>query len=326
MISWKQIRHRIEWLAVKAAIFFVPALPRPAIPFLAEVLGAIVFHLDKNSRTICLENLTVALGDRYTEAELRQLAKESFRYFAQVQIDAFWTSRLDADTFEDFVSYQFESDDIESTAAEKGAIWITPHYGNFEWIAMLSGYRGYSFKIIAQSFKNPLLDKLFASHREHSGHEVIPQKGATLKLLRHLKRKGHVAFLTDLSLAPERGSTIIECHGLLTSVTKLHADLASHTGVPLFPSISVPRPDGTYEMRVFRPIENAAERPAQEVAQECWNRIEEHLLDYPAPWLWMYKHWRFLPPEEHREGKIYPSYANRSAKFDNLLEELKRKN
>jgi len=37
----------------------------------------------------------------------------------------------------------------------------------------------------------------------------------------------------------------------------------------------------------------------------------------PAPWLWMYKHWRYLPAKPDR---FYPFYANFYRPFEDLLQ------
>jgi len=320
--AWKQIRHRIEWLALKAAAVTIPVFGRDALPFLGCALGSAAYALDSRSRRDALDNLKAAFPEITDERKRKCIARRSLQAFAQAQLDAFWTPRLDADNYLEFVSFEFESPDIEERAREKGAIWVTPHYGNFEWISLVFGFRGFPFKVIAQPFKNPLLDPIFTSHREHSGHEVIPQKGAALKLFRHLKSGGHAAFLIDLSQAPDQAATIIQCHGLYTSVTKTHAELAARTGLPLIPTICVPREDGGYCMRIFDPIEDVAERPPREVAQECWDKIEPHIAADPAPWLWAYKHWRYLPKDELRATRPYPSYANSSKKFDKLADEV----
>ena len=317
-VTWKQIRHRIEWLALKTAAESIPLLSRDAFPLLSNALGRTAFLADKRSRNDAIENLRAALPDR-EESELRGLARDSMVAFARSQLDAFWTPRLNADNYLEFVDFEFESPDIETRARERGAIWVTPHYGSFDWISLVFGYRGFSFRVIAQPFKNPLLDQIFIDHREHSGHQVIPQQGAMLKLLRHLKSGGHGAFLIDLSLKPDQAATVVQCHGLFTSVTKLHAELAIRTGLPLIPTVSVPRLGGGYTMRIFDPIDAASGDDPREIAQACWDRIEPQIVLDPAPWLWSYKHWRYLPDEELTDGRNYPGYANRNKKFDKLV-------
>jgi Kdo2-lipid IVA lauroyltransferase/acyltransferase len=40
----------------------------------------------------------------------------------------------------------------------------------------------------------------------------------------------------------------------------------------------------------------------------------------PAPWLWMYKHWRYLPANADRP---YPFYANFYRPFQDMLEDAR---
>ena len=38
-----------------------------------------------------------------------------------------------------------------------------------------------------------------------------------------------------------------------------------------------------------------ADASFQEMAQACWDQFEPFVRANPAPWLWMYKHWRYRP-------------------------------
>ena len=73
-------------------------------------------------------------------------------------------------------------------------------------------------------------------------------------------------------------------------------------------------------MKIFRPLTGLEGNDPREIAQQCWDIIEPRILDDPAPWLWAYKHWRYLPPEDARGDVAYPAYANRSKRFDDLLQ------
>jgi lauroyl/myristoyl acyltransferase len=53
-----------------------------------------------------------------------------------------------------------------------------------------------------------------------------------------------------------------------------------------------------------------------EAAQALWSIFEPIISRQPAPWLWMYKHWRFLPRDADDGG--YPAYANPNKAFDRL--------
>ena len=315
----KQIRYRIEWLTIKFLKVTVPLLPRKGILWLANVLGSVAYRADAEGRRTALANLAAAFGETHSENERCIIAKQAYRSFARTMLDQFWSSRLTAENYLNYIEPEIEDEEAVEKAHETGAIWVTPHYGNFEWMSLTMGLRGYPFTIIAQDFKNPLLTDLFKANRKIGGHQVIPQRGAMLRLLKNLKAQGHAAFLTDLTTKPGRSATIIDCFGLLTCVTALHAGLRRKTHQPIIPGISIPLPNGNYRVHAFAPLKLSENASDQEIAQACWDVFETYIRENPAPWLWMYKHWRYRP---EKDGEHYPPYARVSPQFNKLQEGL----
>lgn len=313
---WKRARYRLEWLAVKALAVGIPLLPRRMVTATANGLGGLAYFADKRGRTTALENLRVAFGDRYDDRERRRVAKRAFQSFARTVFDQFWTPRVTRDSYLKYCEIQMDDESQIEAARETGAIWVTPHYGNFEWTVLVMGLRGYGFTIVAQEFKNSLLTELFTANREAPGHSVIPQRGAMLRLLKNLKAGGHAAFLTDLTIKPSRAATVIRCFGRQTCVTSLHAGLAKRTKLPVIPGICIPQKDGTYILRGFKALEFSEEASDTEIVQACWDVFEPLIREQPEPWLWMYKHWRFLPEDD---GDVeYPDYATPSKAFEKV--------
>ncbi len=317
MSVWKKIRYRIEWLGLAWLYFSIPLLPRKAAHSLSRGLGNLAFSVDKRGRNTAIENLTLVFGEEKNEDEIRELAKASYRSFARTVVDQFWSRRLNRENYIQYCGIEMEDPDGVEQAREAGAIWVTPHYSNFEWIALVMGFRDYKFTIVAQDFKNKSLTELYKKNREVSGHEVIPQRGAIMRLLKNLKRCGHAAFLTDLTIKPSKPATIIECFGRKTCVTAIHAELMKRTGLRIIPGICIPQDDGTYVFRSFKAIHVGPDDTEQTIAQACWDVFEPVIREYPAPWLWMYKHWRYIPKGEDTR---YPSYARKNDKFDELRE------
>jgi len=82
---------------------------------------------------------------------------------------------------------------------------------------------------------------------------------------------------------------------LKASVTSAHAWLNEQTGAPIIPAHTEPLANGRYRL-VFHPKIETAGRTYQQIAQACWNSFEPYVRKNPAPWLWMYKHWRYNRP------------------------------
>ena len=308
---WKRIRYRLEWAGLLTAAKLVPLLSRKGCDRLALALGELMSILDQHGRKVALSNLEVAFGDRFSPRERERIARESFQHFARTMLDLLWSPRLTAENFSSYI----ELENIEETArygSERSIMIACYHYSNFEWFSLASGYSGLAGTIISQEFKNSLLDPIFRKLRQQSGHELIPRHGGIVRLYKVLRRKGRTALLVDLTLHPKMPSVAIDCFGLKTNVTSAHAWLNEQTGAPIIPAHTEPLPNGRYRV-VFHPRIETAGRNYQQIAQACWNSFEPYVRKNPAPWLWMYKHWRYKPAAADRP---YPFYARPHGRFD----------
>ncbi len=137
-----------------------------------------------------------------------------------------------------------------------------------------------------------------------------------MRLFKKLRRGGHTAMLVDLTIRPGNTAVAIRCLGLQTCVTPAHAWLQQRSGAALFPAHCEPLPGGRYRIVVHPRIVPKEGATLREVAQACWDSFEPVLCANPAPWLWSYKHWRYLPSNADRE---YPFYSGVHPKFDAML-------
>ena len=235
-------------------------------------------------------------------------------------VDLLWSPRLTRENFSRYIECQNFEETAQGTGPERSVVIACYHYSNFEWLSLACGFLDLKGTIISQEFKNSLLDPIFKKLREQSGHELVPRERGIIRLYKVLRRKGRTALLVDLTVPPTQGAVAIDCFGLKTSVTSAHAWLNERTGVPIIPAHCEPLPDGRYRL-IFHPkIERTAEMTHQQLAQACWNSFESYVQKNPAPWLWMYKHWRYLPAKPDRS---YPSYANFYRPFEDLLQRHK---
>jgi len=264
-----------------------------------------------------MENLRLVFPNK-SEKERLDLARKSYYYQTMSVLELGWAPRhLTIKSAPELVKYSFE-DKADFEAARNGpAIWVTPHYGTFEWLSIHWALTEPNAQpmIVAEDFRNPGLTPLFKKMREYSGCQTIPQERAMVRLLRHLHKGGQAAFLSDLRVPPSKASTVIDCFGLKTSVTILHAFLAKQTKAPIIPVICFPQPDHTYVFHAYKRIEVNEDATPHSIAQSCWDAFEPELRKNPEPWMWMYKQWRYLP-EESASG--YPAYAHYSEYFADL--------
>ncbi|HVF72580.1 MAG TPA: lysophospholipid acyltransferase family protein [Chthoniobacterales bacterium] len=318
-VSWKNFRYRVEWLAVKAAAAVIPLLPRTLCYWAGQFAGSLAFALDRPNRRVALSNLEAALGDEFSPAQRADIARQSYQMFARTLIDLFWTPRLTSKNFWRYVDFE-NVDRLRADTASSGTFILAGfHYGNFEWLNPGVAWAGLTCDIATQEFKNPLLDKIFRELREHAGNTSVPRQGAIIRLYRILRKKGRIALLVDTTLAPQQPTVIIESFGLKKVVPIAHAWLHERTGAPLIPLICEPLPGGRWRFVAHPKIELPPGATHQQIAQACWDSFEPVVRRNPAPWLWMYKHWRYRPATA--DPSCYPFYANVSPHFEKRLKE-----
>jgi lauroyl/myristoyl acyltransferase len=227
-------------------------------------------------------------------------------------LDLMWSPRLTPGNFDRYI----EMSGFPALDSKQSLIVVCYHYSNFEWLSLACGFRGRTGTILAQEFKNALLDPIFRRWREQSGHVFSARTGGILRLYKTLRRGGNTAMLVDLTVFPGPSAVAIRCFGMHTSVTSAHAWLQQRSGAALIPAHCEPLPRGRYRVVFHSPIDLGPNATPREIAQACWNSFEPIVRAKPGPWLWMYKHWRYGLKNPDRP---YPFYSGPNGKFERML-------
>lgn len=317
--SWgKRLRYRLEYAVVRTGVWIIPKLPGPLVKLLANITGTLAWACDGRGRRNGMENLRTAFGDRYTIPQRRRILQSSYRVFARTFFELFWSPRLQNKNWDRHFFIETEDPAVLAAIKANHCIYICPHVGGFELLGVAKAFGNWGSMTIAQDFKNPRLTPLFQHLRSGGGRQpIIPQEGAMLRILKHLKKGGSAAALVDLTMKPDQGAAIIRSFGMLTSVSYFHCALAQRTGVPIVLFYMVTLPGGRRAIRFFEPVRVEKDDDLHAVAQRCWDSFETMIRAHPQQWLWMYKHWRYLPANTPPES--YPEYARRNAAFDTLI-------
>lgn len=317
----KKCRFSLETVGVRTGAYLVGMLNRKCLILLARVLAVVAYRVDSRGRAIALENLRVVLPEK-DNAERTRILRRSYFHQTMSVLDLMWAPRnLTEETAASLVQFSFEDQDEFEAIRHGPVVWVTAHYGSFEWLSILWALTEKTeTMIVAEDFRNPGLTPIFKRMRECSGVNTIPQKRALVRLLKHIRRGGQSAFLADLRVTPSKAATIIESFGLKTCVTILHAFLAKQTGAPVVPVICLPQPDHSYRFHCHRSLQIKKEATSQEIAQQCWDVFEQTIREMPEPWMWMYKQWRYLPKST---TKTYPDYAMHSDAYAQVESRLK---
>ena len=316
MTLWKRFRHRLEAAGCRLLARWIPRLPRDRCVRLANAVGELGFHLDRRGRAVAMANVECALGPDPTPEQRRDIVRASYRNFARTMLDLFWAPALARPENRRWVRTEGWESIHERIRREKcGGVFLTLHYGHWEWGSIAAAWEGFPFMAVAESFKNPHLDAIFAGLRQVSGQTIVPQGRSMLRMVREVRRGGFAAFLADLTVPPDQASAVIQTFGLEMCVSVLHGVLALRGGALVVPTVCLPEPGGGAVLRAFHPLEIPTGSTPADVAQLCWDRYEPIIRANPGLWMWPYKHFRYRPRETTTP---YPFYASESPAFDRL--------
>ena len=320
--SLQSFRHRFEHAALRGMAWVIPKLSRVRVLRLADWIGSIAMRLDRDGRQRGLQNLQAAVLNGGLDLRGRhpdEVMRACYQNFARGILDLFWFSRLTPETMGDWVEIEDEARLRGLLTTDQGAIFLTPHYGIFEWCSLVMGFRGVRLNIVAQDFANPSLTDLFRRAREHSGHRILSRQGAMLKLLREVKRGGFVAMLPDLNIRPQGVASDVTMFGLPTYLTSVHTEIAHRCQTPMFVAVCEPLADGRAKLRVLDVIRippDADRETLAQTTQAVWDHFEEAIRQRPELWLWMYRHWKYGPDErlsERTTERAVPTAVSRPA-------------
>jgi KDO2-lipid IV(A) lauroyltransferase len=315
--GWKRRRYRLEVAVAHALARAVPLLPRRFVHALGRAVGWVGFYLSPTPRRIALANLDIAYGDAKSRAEKIVIARASFQNFCATFLTFFWTRRLTLESLGDMVEFDEESVQRvrEIHARGRGIILVALHYGDWELLAHAIGYRGFPLTIVMEEMRNVALGELFGRLRAHTGHRVIFQRSAAIKLFKALKRGECVATLIDLNAVPRLGGVWVNFFGLPVFNHSAVAALALRTGAAIVGVVAYPIGGGRQRVVYAPEIPCAATSdPAadlQATSQACLTFCEQVIRADPKHWLWSYKRWKHRPTAA--QGR-YPFYS-RPARF-----------
>jgi len=304
------LRHRVEYVALRAFAAAAAFLPLPVAYFLANRVGDAVHLVDGRHRRIARANLREryrdADGRALTEAEVRRVARDSFRHLALCAVEII---RLPRETqrrgLRDIVQLSGLEHMTAALAAGKGVVLATAHMGNWEVMGAMCRELGAPFTTVYRPLDNPLLDRWIRGTRASVGQTMVPKWGATRLLLKSLRGGGLVVLLVDQDA---RGHGVFApFFGAPASTIPTPAEFALRTGAVIVTGMSVRiGPGFRYDARVDPPVEvkDTGDRAADlvRITTDINARIEVFVRQAPEQWLWSHRRWKTKPPASRSAG------------------------
>jgi KDO2-lipid IV(A) lauroyltransferase len=291
------MRHRVEYLAVKALIAAVGVLPVSVVHRLGTMLGLVFYLLDARHRRVANENVAAAFPTRPL-AERRRIVRGAFAHFGRLLLEVLKFSTLTPAAMLARVDFEGEDRVRAAFAQGKGVLFVTGHFGFWELQALAHALRLPPMAVVARALDNPALNDLLERIRTRTGNSVIYRQGTLRRILRALQAGQGVGILIDQHIITS-DAIQVDFFNRPAATTSAVAALALRTGAPVVPLFALPAGGGRYRLVYEHPVEPPSDEssdPVREFTQRCTDVLEMYVRRNPELWLWMHRRWRQSGP------------------------------
>ncbi|GIF47125.1 KDO2-lipid IV(A) lauroyltransferase [Asanoa ferruginea] len=296
----------VYWLA-NSGIAVAGRTPRTVRHGVASTLTLASYLGWRSKRLVTQENMAKVLGLPATHVLVRRAARRSWSNYGRTAASLIclpYENMPDVDArTRDLTEGTSWRECVESAMAPgRGAIITTGHFGSWDLAGAIAA-RHVPLSAIADTFKDPELNRLLQGHRREKNVEIIPVSGAARRVMQELAARRAVAIVVDRPVTSQRGVEVTffghRCH-----VPAGAATLAVKSGAAIMPGYVWYAPNNGYYIRAFppmfpRPVTGNAERAAEiaRLAQYMFACQEEVVRQCPTQWF-MFR--RFWPAEAER--------------------------
>lgn len=286
----------LQYLAARAVIAFVRALPLTWVARLGRCGGALTYWLDTRHRRVALNNLSLCFGSEKSPREIHALAKENFRRIGENFACAAKTAFMSHAELKPYV--EFAGDPVilspPPNRQPPSIVVAIGHFGNFELYARFGQFcPAFQCATTYRGLRQPSLNRLLQSMRERSGCFYFERRTDGSALKAAMNRPGLLLGLLadqnagDGRLVPFMGHNC--CTSLAPAIFALRYRCALHTGICYRTGLARWRIEGGPAIPTR---ENGVPRTPEAIMADVNRAFEEAVHRDPANWFWVHNRWK----------------------------------
>ncbi len=283
--------------AIRFARFLVKILPYRAAIKLGSFIGDVAYWGTKR-HPVMLKNLRAVFAGEKSPAELKKIARESFRNIGRAGIELLHAPDMDKAFALKHIRV-IDSQKVDNVLKEgRGVIFLTAHFGNWELLSISGGLLGYPMTALAREQKHPRSDAYLNDLRRSQGSEIIFKGMPVREILRSLKAGRIVGILGDQDGG--KSGTFVPFFGRLSSYPKGVAAFATRTGARIFPTFIFREGVDSHRIEVEGPLiappeDWTNEEKEKNILTQFAVILEAKIRKEPAQWLWAHRRWKSTP-------------------------------
>ncbi len=294
------LKYAPTWIGL-GVLRLLALLPVPALGYLGDLLGSLLWLILPGRRHIARTNIRLAFPS-YTAKEQRRLVRAHFRSAARGMLEgslAWW-----APTEKISPRYTIEGlPHLEAARAQgRGVILLMPHYTTMEMCCRIIVLHVPDFYPIYKPTKDPVFNAAMQHQRLRAGTAGL-LANADMRSILQVLRRGHVVWYAPDQDFGRKGCVFVPFMGVATSTLTMTARLAGTSGAPVVPLHCQRLPGNRWHARLEPALEGFPSGDPETDAARINHVIEAQVQRTPEQYLWLHR--RFKTRPDPREPNPY---------------------
>lgn len=262
-------------------------------------VGWLLYYLLPGRRIVARDNLTAAFGRNYTPAQVDGMIRDVFMNMGRTFMEVAAIPAIDREYVDRWVAIAPGSQSRleKALAAGKGVIFLTGHFGNWEWIPITGALHGYPTLVLAREQGWPKLNKMLVEYRESKGCKVVTKGFPVRELIQGLREKRIIGILADQDGG--MNGLLSPFFGRLASTAPGAISLSLRTGAPVLPVFMVRNMGAAHTLMIEPPLpipEKGTEQDRLQAGVDAYMQVMENYVHrFPTQWLWLHRRWKTSP-------------------------------
>ena len=279
---------------MRLTINTLASLPLGALYGLGAVIGGLSFRFKNRNKHIAKTNLALCFPD-YSDNQRRDLLEKTLVENAKTLLEAFWLWRH-ARVLERIS--KIENEHLLERASRQGAIFVTPHFGSWELMGLLTAARA-DLLILYAPPKSACLEKLSCQGRRATGAATVSTQRLNIKkLIRHIKKGGSIGILPD-QVPTGNGGLYSPFFGRLAYTGTLVCKLARRLKCPVVFGFALRTGGKKFNACYYEAPADIFNDDLYLASRALNNTIEQFILKAPEHYVWSYKKFKNPAPGDH---------------------------
>ena len=301
-MDYMKVKNAVSFWFLKFISCIISYLPL----VFGRFLGRLAFCIDKKHRDIALKNLNTAFSRGKDKTEIYSIAKKVFENLGMNLIEFCRIPQLNSENIDKYVTIRGFDNFLNARKKNKGVLFLTAHFGNWELMAAAHALKGYPLNVVVREPDNPIFERFVKYVRTRCGNKMMDKNSQMRSILNILKKGESVGVLLDQNVTWVEG-VFVDFFGKLAATNKGLALLAIGSQSPVIPAFIIRKDYKTHELIFGKeiPIQITDDKRADILVNTArfTKVIEDMIRKYPDQWFWVHQRWKSRPENDPNKGK-----------------------